>query len=139
MIVEEQLLNGRGHKISPWNFKVSTIIPVWENYEISKILSRFTKPFEDEIIIIIDEASPNMRKTIKHGIKEAIPPVTVIDICLVTGWDVSLKVKVTVLLITEGLSGDISSMEQIVVPGDASPIWMTLPMTWWVDEDRLQY
>jgi len=40
---------------------------------------------------------------------------------------------------TVGLSGEISSIELMVVPRGASPTWMASAIIVWVDEEMLQY
>jgi dolichol-phosphate mannosyltransferase len=65
-------------KISPYSFKVSCIIPVWREHIICKVLAKFDKPYVDEIILVVDESTPEMEKIIEMGRRRAVPPVTLI-------------------------------------------------------------
>lgn len=65
-------------KISPYNFMVSCIIPIWREHIICKVLAKFNKPYVDEIILVVDEPSREMKKAIEIGGRKAVPPVTTI-------------------------------------------------------------
>jgi len=66
-------------KISPWSFTVATIIPVWREPAIRKVLSKFDKPYVDEVLVVLDEPTLEMRRAVGEGAKEAVPPVRVIE------------------------------------------------------------
>jgi len=67
------------NKISPWNFTVSCIIPVWKEPMIYDVLTRFDKPYVDEIVLVVDEPTPATEKAVKLGSARAKPPVEVIN------------------------------------------------------------
>ncbi len=79
MILKVNHLSGLGRKLSPWSFKVAAIIPVWKDFQIYKVLTLFDKPYVDEIILIVDEPTSQMRQIINSGLAKTIIPVTLIE------------------------------------------------------------
>lgn len=65
-------------KLSPWSFHVAAIIPVWREPVIDRVLARFDKPYVDEIVLVMDEPTPEIKKTVEISSQLAYPPVKVI-------------------------------------------------------------
>jgi len=57
--------------------RVVCIIPVWREYSIGKVLTRFDKPYVDEVVLVVDEPTDEIMKAIALGSKLAATPITV--------------------------------------------------------------
>ncbi|MEM4522034.1 MAG: glycosyltransferase family 2 protein [Nitrososphaeria archaeon] len=66
-------------KIAPYKFKVSCIIPIWKEHIIYKVLAKFDKPYVDEIVLVVDEPTEEIKRAIEIGKNKAVPPTTLIN------------------------------------------------------------
>lgn len=66
-------------KISPWSFYVATVIPTWRDLQITQVLARFDEPLVDEVVIVLDEPTKEMKSRIRQISKEIIPKLTIIE------------------------------------------------------------
>ena len=79
MSLKGRKLTGPGlNKISPWSFTAVAIIPVWREGIIGKVLAKFNSAYVDEIVVVVDEPTPEIEKAIELGASKAVPSVTVI-------------------------------------------------------------
>lgn len=63
------------NKVSPWSFMVACIIPVYKEPMIGMVLAKFDKPYVDEVVVIIDEYTEDIKASIKVGLKHAKVPI----------------------------------------------------------------